>query len=254
MRLFHVKRLLPSLLLLLAACGSAIGSGQADQSVSATPLAQPRHWAVFLVAGDDSAPVFDHAVARFQTLLDRPSVSSIHSFTSDPNKAAPADLATIDHLAAAMTAPALAADTGCLVFVTSHGDRSGAYLKLDLDHDQRLSPARLGDLLDATCGQRPTVAIISACHSGVFLDDEAANRIILTAARADRTSFGCGASFDYTYFDSCLLDQWPRSHSFVGLYDAVGLCVREKERQLGLVSSEPQASFGPAVRNLALPN
>ena len=108
-------------------------------------------------------------------------------------------------------------------------------------------------MLDATCGQRPTVAIISACHSGIFLDDAAPNRIILTAARADRTSFGCGAGFEFTYYDSCLLDDWPRSHDFRALYDAVTLCVQDKERQMDVMPSEPQASFGNAVTSLPLP-
>jgi hypothetical protein len=228
--------------------------GAADQGAAATPLAQPGHWAVFLLAGDDSAPVFDNAVGRFRSLLAEPSVSSIHSFSSNDATAAASDLATVDHLAAAMKAQALPPDTGCLVFATSHGDRDGVFLKQDPDHYQRLSPTRLDILLESACGGRPTVAILSACHSGVFLDAAAPNRIILTAARTDRTSFGCGASFDYTYYDSCLLDQWSKSRSFAGLYSGVTACVREKERQLGLVASEPQAAFGAAVRNLALPN
>jgi hypothetical protein len=111
----------------------------------------------------------------------------------------------------------------------------------------------LGEVLDATCGLRPTVAIISACHSGVFLDDAAPNRIILTAARADRTSFGCGAAFDYTYYDSCLFDHWPHSRNFIDLYNAVVLCVEDKERQMNVTPSEPQASFGTAVAALPLP-
>lgn len=253
MRHFLTRWIVPGLLLLLAACGPAMRSGAADQSAAA-PLPQPRHWVVFLVAGDDSAPVFDNAVGRFRTLLARPSVSGIHSFSSDEAKTATSDLATVDNLATAMRSQALTADTGCLVFVTSHGDRNGVVLKLDADHYQRLSPTRLDILLETACGQRPTVAVLSACHSGVFLDDAAPNRVILTAARTDRTSFGCSADFDYTYYDSCLLDEWSKSRSFAGLYNGVTTCVRDKERQLGLIASEPQAAFGAAVRNLTLPN
>ena len=54
-----------------------------------------------------------------------------------------------------------------------------------------LRPGVLANMLDRTCGKRPTVVIISACFSGVFLPALASsNRMVLTAARPDRTSFG----------------------------------------------------------------
>ena len=58
-----------------------------------------------------------------------------------------------------------------------------------------LRPPELARALDAGCGQVPTVAVVSACYSGVFAAPPmtAPNRIVLTAARADRPSFGCAA-------------------------------------------------------------
>jgi hypothetical protein len=247
-----LRWMMPCLLLLAAACGNAAHDQTSDQQAAVT-LAAPTHWAVFLMAGDISAPVFDNAVTRFRGMLQGASFSSLRSLSADDSKVAPADVATVDHLAAAMAEMPQRADAGCLLFITSHGSHDGFFLKADLDHGQLLTPARLGEILDSTCGQRPTVAIISACYSGVFLDDAAPNRIILTAARADRTSFGCGAAFDYTYYDSCLLDHWPLARNFVELYAGVVACVREKERVLGVVPSEPQASFGTAVADLPLP-
>lgn len=254
--MYDIRRhwLLLGLLPMLVGCSSSTDSRLHDRNAPVAMLAPPKHWSVVLVAGDDSAPVFDNAVNRFRRLLDKPTVKSIRGFTSNLDKAADPDLATVDRIAAGMAAQPLQSDAGCLVFVTSHGDRNGAFLKLDRDHDQRLTPERLGEMLDVSCGQRPTVAIISACHSGIFLDDAEPNRIILTAARTDRASFGCGASFDYTYFDSCLLDQWPRSRTFAGLYDGVLTCVQSKEHELDLRPSEPQAAFGAAVGNLPLPD
>lgn len=251
MHLRLLRWLMPCLLFWLTACGT--GDHPLNQQADMAPLAAPAHWSVFLLAGDNSIPVFDNAVERFHGLLQGPSIAGIRSFSADDSKVADSDLATVDNLASAMEQAAPSADTGCFVFVTSHGNRDGVFLRADLAHQHFLTPTRLGQMLDATCGQRPTVAIISACHSGIFLDDAAPNRIILTAARADRTSFGCGAGFEFTYYDSCLLDDWPRSHDFNELYDAVTLCVREKERQMNVTPSEPQASFGAAVASLALP-
>jgi len=251
MRVTTLRWIIPCLLIWLTACGS--GNDHAlSQQADMAPLPTPAHWSVFLLAGDNSAPVFDNAVTRFQGLLHGPSIGAIHSFSAD-GRVAGSDPATVDNLATAMDQLPPQADTGCFVFMTSHGNQDGVFLRADLKHQHFLTPTQLGNLLDATCGQRPTVAIISACHSGVFLDDAAPNRIILTAARADRTSFGCGAAFDYTYYDSCLLDHWPQSRTFVDLYNAVVLCVEDKERQMNVTPSQPQAWFGTAVATLPLP-
>ena len=79
------------------------------------------------------------------------------------------------------------------------------------------------------------------------------NRIILTAARADRTSFGCSASQTYTYFDKCLLDSWTWVYSWAELYDRTKTCVIERETELQAKPSEPQAYFGADVAGLDMP-
>lgn len=245
------KLLLISLACGVVACGAIAGAMRL--AVAQDSAGTPRSWSVFLVAGDTAAPVFDNAVARFRSLLHGHTIASIHSFSADDSRVAAGDVATVDNITAALAQLPRRPDAGCLVFITSHGGRDGVVLKADLDYEQRLSPVRLGDMLDNSCGTRPTVAIISACYSGIFLDDAAPNRIILTAARSDRTSFGCGADFDYTYYDSCLLDAWPHAANFHLLYETIVRCVREKERKLGVTPSEPQASFGDEVSNLPIP-
>jgi hypothetical protein len=144
---------------------------------------------------------------------------------------------------------------GCLVFITSHGGRNGVLMRDDLDNRQILDPSALGRILDAGCGSAPTVAIVSACYSGIFIGSmtEAPNRIILTAARDDRTSFGCGHEEQFTYFDGCMLQAWPKSQSWQGLFWATEVCVRKKEDALRFQHSEPQAYFGAAVKDMGLP-
>jgi len=109
-----------------------------------------------------------------------------------------------------------------------------------------LQPARLARMLDASCADRPTVVVVSACFSGVFVPAlRARNRMILTAARADRTSFGCGQTDRYPYFDQCVLSVWPYADSFATLGRAAQVCVaaREKKEHVG-PPSEPQMWIG----------
>jgi hypothetical protein len=79
------------------------------------------------------------------------------------------------------------------------------------------------------------------------------NRIILTAAREDRTSFGCGAENEYTYWDGCLIDSLPASDSWKSLYGNIQQCVQRKESRGRFKPSLPQAYFGPQVSDLKIP-
>ena len=96
---------------------------------------------------------------------------------------------------------------------------------------------------------RPSVIVMSSCYSGQFVPALAGeNRIIMTAARPDRTSFGCGNDLKYTFFDQCFLESLPKSGDFPGLADATTACVagRESREHIG-PPSEPQLSIGANV-------
>jgi hypothetical protein len=98
----------------------------------------------------------------------------------------------------------------------------------------------------------PTVVVVSACYSGGFVAGKMAkpNRIILTAARSDRPSFGCQVHRTYNFFDECLLGVLPNAVTWRAAFDGAKGCVRQMERALGARPSEPQAYFGPAVADL----
>lgn len=137
------------------------------------------------------------------------------------------------------------AKAGCLVYFTSHGDPEGV-----LVDDKILTPDLLNRMLDATCGVRPTVVIMSACYSGVFVKPLAGqNRMILTAARRDRTSFGCGEDDIYPFFDDCVLKSSPTARDFITLASAVKACVARRETAEGMKPpSEPQVWIGGELR------
>ena len=210
-------------------------------------------WRVLLVAGDNSAVVFDNAVDRFtQILASKPGIE-LYRLTSDRRlRSATRPIASAKAIDSALNG---SATQGCFVFMTSHGTTDGLYLREDDESDRTLSPGKLDRILDAHCGDRPTVVVVSACYSGVFIGkaSKGDNRIWLTAARDDRVSFGCGAEFELTYFDECLLVAWPKSKTWQQLFDRTSTCVRLKESELSEKSSIPQAFFGAKVKDLELP-
>lgn len=214
------------------------------------------HWRAVLVAGDGHLQVFDNATSRMRAWLHDNAVpaADITRLSAVPSTiaegAAPASRQNILHAIEAMHP---AADQACLVFITSHGLHDEG---VELSLGGVLRPAELDRALAVGCGNAPTVAIVSACFSGSFAVPPMtrANRIVLTAARADRTSFGCRADQLYTFFDRCLLTALPRAPGWRGLYDSVRACVQRREQGGDFVPSEPQASFGGAVEHLPLPH
>lgn len=224
--------------------------------VAAAPaMAAPYdNWAAIVVAGDNRAhdgapsPVFDNARRDIATALEKIGFAHDHiqQFSVQPEK----DPATkplpsmpqpvYDSLnKLLMTAPA-----GCFAYFTSHGAPLGIAMS-GYQVGQRL----IGDILDRSCGTRPTVIVISACYSGMFIPViRAPNRLIITAARADRTSFGCSEDLEYTFFDQCFLESLPMASDFVALAGKAQECVATRETAEGAMpSSEPQLYVGASV-------
>jgi hypothetical protein len=100
-----------------------------------------------------------------------------------------------------------------------------------------------------SCGSKPSVVVMSACFTGIFLPPLAApNRMVMSAARPDRTSFGCGNDFKYTFFDQCFLQSLPNAPDFPDAAELTRQCVAKREHDLGAEPpSEPQLSVGDKV-------
>lgn len=88
-----------------------------------------------------------------------------------------------------------------LVYLSSHGSPDHE-LSVDFNTDQTLpgiDPTELADILDEAPQQK--VVVISACYSGGFIPELGAeNTLVITAAAADRPSFGCSNEETMTYF------------------------------------------------------
>jgi len=139
-------------------------------------------------------------------------------------------------------------DRGCFVYITSHGT-PGVII---FGPDDVLTPTQLATLLRSWCQNRPTILVLSACFAGSFIDGLAGpNRMILTAARRDRASFGCSEDATYPYFDGCVIERLPDATDFLTLGNAVRSCVKEREELEGLTpASEPQVFIGANMQLL----
>ena len=210
-------------------------------------------WQVVLAAGDNAEPVFDNATREMRRRLIAAGVpaQNIHRLSASAAEPGRGVEPTSAHILLQTIAdlPAKPGDR-CLIFLTSHGERrAGLWLARS---NRALSPDELADALSGGCATVPTVVIVSACYSGGFVAGKMAkpNRIILTAARRDRPSFGCQVHRTYNFFDECLLAVLPNSPTWRMAFDGAKGCVRQMERALGARPSEPQAYFGPAVADL----
>jgi hypothetical protein len=211
---------------------------------------RPSGWQAVLVAGDNAQPVFDNAVAAVRDWLASGGVpaSNIHVLSASQGRHGAAEPASAERILARIAALRPRRGEACLIFVTSHGNRGeGIWLA---DGGEFLRPAELARALSAGCARVPTVVVVSGCFTGGFTAMRAPNRIVVTAARADRPSFGCAVARTYAVFDECLITSLPRAATWRAVVAATRGCVREQEGALQATPSEPQATFGARVRNL----
>jgi len=135
-----------------------------------------------------------------------------------------------------------------VVYLTSHGAEGLFSVNFGDFQLNDLTPDRLRRMLDVS-GIKNRVMIISACHSGSFvpaLKDD--NTVIMTAASAERRSFGCSNEREWTYFGDALFNHALRETSdLIAAFDKAKGLVGQWETKQGLLASEPQISVGPAI-------
>ncbi|HSZ08503.1 MAG TPA: C13 family peptidase [Steroidobacteraceae bacterium] len=130
--------------------------------------------------------------------------------------------------------------------ISSHGGQdadiavSNAQLPLDDLTDEDLAQAL------SESGIKWRVIIISACYAGAFIDSLKDPRtIIIAAAAADRTSFGCSNDRDLTYFGEAFYrDALPEARSLREAFDKAKSAIAARERREHVDPSKPQAYFG----------
>lgn len=133
--------------------------------------------------------------------------------------------------------------------LSSHGSEGG---ELSVSNGSMplnaLDADELADAL-AQSGIRWRVIIVSACHAGTFIEplrDE--YTIVITAAAADRTSFGCSDTRDLTYFGEAFYrDALPGATDLRTAFQRAKATIAQREQAEDIEASNPQAFFGAAI-------
>src|ERR1700728_2071633 len=160
-------------------------------------------------------------------------------------------LANQRNFAAAVHAMGTAMDRSediLLLLMTSHGTRSGFALRSPDEVTTELPPQEVAGVLDKE-GIKNRIAIVSACFSGAFVPALANNdTIVVTAADARSTSFGCAPERDWTYFGDAFFRLSLRPGTDLRrAFDNARLLIQGWELMDRAPPSNPQGHFGPAL-------
>jgi hypothetical protein len=142
-----------------------------------------------------------------------------------------------------------------VLYITAHGDRehrlSAWQPPLEL---APLTPTALARMLHDS-GIKWRVVVVSACYSGGFVEplrDD--NTIVITAAAPDRTSFGCEAGRDFTYFGEAFFrDALGKTASFTEAFEIARQIVTQREAAERLPASLPQMAVGRSIGEILKP-
>ena len=134
-----------------------------------------------------------------------------------------------------------------VLFMTSHGNRQGVALQLP-NRTIDLTPQDVAAAFKRE-GIKNRVVIVSACFSGIFVPPlQNANTIVLTAADATHTSFGCAPERDWTYFGDAFFRQalLPGA-DFQSAFKRARILIEGWELMDQATPSNPQGFFGSAL-------
>lgn len=205
-------------------------------------------------AGDGSEDVFRNETEYAAQMFAKRFGATAHSLVLENNPASLSGhpLASWSNLEAALDGltKVMRPDQDILLlYVTSHGSEDHTLL-VDMDPlplDQIGAPDLAGIL-----AKRPfkwKVVVINACYSGGFVPPlRGPGTLVLTAARADRSSFGCGSDSDITYFSKAwLVDALNHTDNFVDAFKQASGEISQWEKQDKLTPSEPQIDIGSGI-------
>ena len=217
-----------------------------DQALAKVPASTPEIELYSLVlAGDGKQSVFLREADYVSKLLNSRfgAVGQIN-LVNHRDHLDDRPLATRENLtrAARTLAERSAPEDLVFIYLTSHGSQDHE-LVLDLPRLQLADlPADALASALAPLKDRHKVIVISACYSGGYIDSLKDNMtLIMTAARADRVSFGCSEEADFTYFGDALFAQaLNQTDDLRQAFELARASVAEREAAEGFEASEPQ--------------
>lgn len=136
-----------------------------------------------------------------------------------------------------------------VLYTTSHGAPFGLTYHYGDTGYGILSPARLKAVL-GELGIERRVLIVSACYSGIFIPELASpDSAIMTAAAGNRTSFGCEADNDWTFYGDAMINRALRKPlPLAEAAQEANRTIAGWEANLRLFASLPQFSIGDGAK------
>ncbi|SLN40127.1 C13 family peptidase [Pseudooctadecabacter jejudonensis] len=225
-----------------------------------TPVAVAPANQTFLFSwGMFADPVFDRDVVTFErafaraygTPVDADTFGFTGSTLEEPN------ITVMQTELAQMAADAVDGRDTVVVMLTSHGSPDVMAIKTEPNGPvSGVSAEGLAEFLAPLAADRQ-ILILQACFSGSLIDElRSPNRIILTAAAADRSSFGCNPESDNTWFikalNRAMVEVGARGGSWKQVFERTRALVAADEAAQGVPPSNPQSSVGANMRDLWL--
>ncbi len=199
----------------------------------------------------DSDPVFGREAREAARVLSRRFDAAGRSIVlaapdGEQTDALPRGSLTSLSIALARIAEVMDVEEDVLVlFTTSHGTPNGLYYHYGDQGYGGISPSRLSSVL-SELGIVNRFYIANACFSGIFVSGLASPAsVIVSAASSGRTSFGCAAGNDWTYFgDAFVNNALRRPEPLANAFRFASRTISEWEKEDGLEPSDPQISVG----------
>jgi hypothetical protein len=205
-------------------------------------------------AGYGDQDVFRKEVEHVRDLFDQEFGTRGHSLVlvNSPATLDRYPLATLENLKTVLAALGKELDPNedvLFLFLTSHGSpRTGVALRLNGRRLGDIAPRQLAGAL-AAAGIKNRVVLISSCFSGQFVPSLANDdSLVITAAGANRASFGCATEAEWTYFGKgYFVDALPMRREFIPAFFDARNRVAAREMWDRLPPSEPQISVGSRI-------
>lgn len=135
-----------------------------------------------------------------------------------------------------------------VLFITTHGSKELLSVSFPGFSLNQITPEQLS-LAFKESGIKNKVLIISACYSGSFIPLlKSDDTLIMTAASADKTSFGCSNDREWTYFGDALFNHaLKKTRLLPQAFAEASKLIKEWETEDGVTPSEPQISMGSSI-------
>lgn len=208
------------------------------------------HWYFMGVAGASYQDVFMLEIQRIKEQFDTRFGTFGRSISLVNNPSTRAELPIASKTSIDLSLQRIGAQMNresdvLFLYMSSHGLANQFQIEnapIDLDD---IDPKWLRQTLDKS-GIRWKVIVISSCFSGSFIPAlQSPDTLIITAAAADRESFGCSSDSDSTYFGRAFFDLAMREkNSLKEAFDDASQNISTWEENQGFTPSEPQWVIG----------